>query len=302
LRGATLSVGEPYFDRMGTPLGLMLLFLMGAAPALPWRATSGDVIQQRLLTPAIAGVAVMALTLVVWTRDWTTVLGFGIAAFAVTAIARETFVAVRARRRADGAGWLRSLGRTVGGNPRRYGGLVVHSGVVAIAVVLVASGSFGTRREVRLERGESATVGRYTITYADRRITRGDAKSTISVDLAVRRDGDVLGTYAPAISTFPNATTGIGTPSVRTGVFEDLYLTLVSSPNARGRVTVGVQTQPLTVWLWIGGGLMALGTVIALSPRLRRRRPQIVPDPVPVDADDDPDRRDPDVVGAGVPG
>jgi cytochrome c-type biogenesis protein CcmF len=311
VRGSTLSVGEPYFDRMGSPIGLMLLFLMAVAPALPWRATSGDVLQQRLLGPAVAGVTVMLLTVVVWTRDWTTVVAFGLATFALSAIVRETYVAVRARRRADGGGPIRALGRTVAGNPRRYGGLVVHSGVVVIAVVLAASGSFGMKREVRLARGQTVAVGDYRVTYVDRRVTRGAQKNVVSVDLRIARDGENLGTYAPAISTFRNSTTGIGTPSVRTGLREDLYLTLVSSPTESARITVGVQTQPLTLWLWIGGGLMALGTVIALAPRVRRRvvaggrvdpsedPPASAPDGERADAG--ADRPDPDVIGAGAP-
>ena len=243
---------------------------MAIAPALPWRATSGEVLQARLLVPAVVGTTVMVLTIAVWTRDWTTVLGFGLAAFAVSAISRETFVAVRARRRGDHTGWFRAIGRTVASNPRRYGGLVVHTGVVAIAVALAASGSFGTKQEVRLTTGESTEVHGYRVTYLGSRISRSDQKNTVSVDVRVARGGDVLGTYAPSISTFRNANTGIGTPSVRTGLLEDVYLTLASSPNERGRVTIGIAIQSMTVWLWIGGVLMALGTMVALVPRARR--------------------------------
>lgn len=306
LRGSTLSVGEPYFDRLGSPLGLALLFLMAVAPALPWRATSSAVLQDRLLLPAIVGVATMLVTVVAWTRDWTTVVAFGLGAFAAVAIVRETWVAVRARRRADACNPLTALGRTVSGNPRRYGGLVVHLGVIAIAVVLAASGSFGTKREVRLQKGQSATVGRYTVTYTGRHVTRGAQKNVVSVAVRVDRGGEVLGTYAPAISTFSNANEGIGTPSVRTGLLEDVYLTLVSTPNESGRVTIGVQAQPLTFWLWLGGGLMALGTVIALVPRTKRRivvdrdQPPRVPAAAP-DPAGDGGRPDSDVVGAGAP-
>lgn len=271
VRGSTLSVGAPYFDRMTAPLGLLLLFLMALAPALPWRATSGEVLQNRLLVPAYVGAVTMVFTLIVWTRDWSTVLGFGLAAFAVAAITRVTFVAVRARRRADSVGWARALGRTVAGNPRRYGGLVVHLGVVAIAVALAASGSFGIKRQVRLTPGQSVSVGGYTVTFVKLHTRATAQKSSVSADLAIVRGGDRLGTYSPAISSYRNANQGIGTPSVRTGAFEDLYLTLVSSRSGRGRVTVGIQVQSMTVWIWIGGGLMALGTVIALAPRLRRR-------------------------------
>ena len=80
-----------------------------------------------------------------------------------------------------------------------------------------------------------------------------------------------LNEYAPAISTYPNSTEGIGTPSVRTGLVEDVYLTLVSAPASQQVITLGVRINTLIVWLWIGGGFMALGTILALSPRLRRR-------------------------------
>lgn len=293
LRGETLSVGTPYFDRMGTPLGLTLLFLMAVAPALPWRAASGEVLRRRLLTPAVVGVAVMVVTLL-WTRDLATILAFGLSAFALAAIARETWVAVRARRGADRVGWSRALGRTVAGNPRRYGGLIVHVGVICIAVAMAASGSFGTKREVRLREGESATVGGYTVTYTGSRVASSDQKRTVSADLAVRRGSRDLGTYAPAVSTYRNSTQGIGTPSVRTGLLEDVYLFLVSSPNQRGRITVAISIQPMTVWIWIGGGLMAAGTIVALAPSVRRRRTPAPPAPGPV-ADSAPSEPAPEV-------
>jgi cytochrome c-type biogenesis protein CcmF len=271
IRGTQLSVGEPYFSRMTQPIGLGLLFLMAVAPALPWRATSGDVLRRRLLVPAAAAVAVMLVTVVFWTRTLATVLAFGLAAFAVAGIVRETAVAVRARRRADHRGPWGALRATVAGNPRRYGGFVVHLGIVCIAVALAAAGAFGARREVRLERGESVVVDGYRVTFVSTRTERSDQKTTVSADLALRKGGRSLGTYAPAVSTFPNSNTAIGTPSVRTGLLEDVYLTIVSSPNEQGRVTIAVAVHAMTVWLWVGGGLMALGTIVAIGPRVRRR-------------------------------
>jgi len=261
LQGRRLSVGEPYFDRMTTPVGLGLLFLMAAAPALPWRATSGDVLRRRLLVPAWAGGIAMAGAVVVGARELAQVLTFGLAAFALAGIARQFWVGGRAH------GPIRA----VRSNPRLYGGLVVHVGVVLIAVALAASSSYSTKREVRLREGQSATVRDYTVTYLDSSFERSDQKTTVSARVRVERGDDELGVYAPAISSFPNSTQGIGTPSVRTGLREDVYLTLVSSPNERGRVTLGVAVNPLVLWLWIGGAVMALGTVIALAPSLRRR-------------------------------
>ena len=266
LQDRRLSVGEPYFDRMTTPIGIALLFLMAAAPALPWRATTGEVLRRRLLVPAWTGAGVMVAAVVLGARELAQVLTFGLAAFALAGIARQFAVGARAH----------GVARVVRSNPRLYGGLVVHVGVVLVAVAIASSSSYSTKREVRLRSGESATVRGYTVTYLDSDRERSGQKTTVSAQVRVERGGDDLGVYAPAISTFPNSTSGIGTPSVHTGLREDVYLTLVSSPNERGRVTIGVAVNPLILWLWIGGGVMALGTLIALAPSLqpfRRRKP-----------------------------
>ena len=181
-----------------------------------------------------------------------------------------------------------ALGRATRSNPRLYGGLVVHFGVVLIAVVLAASSAYGANRDVKLRRGESATVSGYTLTYLGSHTERSDQKITVSARVRVAKGDRVLGTYSPAISTYPNSTEGIGTPSVHTGLTDDVYLTLVSSPNAQSRITLGVRINPMIVWLWIGGAFMALGTILALAPRLRRRsHPEVLgdagvePDPEP---------------------
>ncbi|HEX2738269.1 MAG TPA: cytochrome c-type biogenesis CcmF C-terminal domain-containing protein, partial [Acidimicrobiia bacterium] len=127
------------------------------------------------------------------------------------------------------------------------------------------------KREVRLRVGQSATVDGYRVTYLGSTRAVTGQKTTVKARVRIERGGDNLGSYAPAISTFPNSTEGIGTPSVHTGVLRDVYLTLVSSPNQRGRVTIGVLVNPMVVWIWIGGGVMALGTLIALAPTMRAR-------------------------------
>jgi cytochrome c-type biogenesis protein CcmF len=270
LQDRELSVGEPYFDRMTTPLGLALLFLMAVAPALPWRATTGSVLRDRLLVPAWAGGLTMVVAVLLGARELAQVLTFGLAAFALAGIARQFWIGSRAH-----GPW-----RAVRGNPRLYGGLIVHTGIVIIAVAIASSSAYTTRKEVRLERGDSATVAGYTVTYLGSRVERSDQKNTFVARVRIERGGDDLGVYAPAISTFPGAPQGIGTPSVRTGLREDVYLTLISSPNRQGRVTIGVAVNPMMLWLWLGGGVLALGTIVALTPK-SRRRPDVEPAPEP---------------------
>ena len=295
LRGQQLSVGEPYFDTMATPIGLAILFLMAAAPALPWRATSGEVLGRRLMVPAWIGGLTMVAAVALGTRSLAAVAAFGLCSFAIAGVARSVSVGVRARHRAYDEGWIRAAIRTVTSNPRLYGGLVVHVGVVLIAVALASFSTFGTRREVRLERGESVEVSGYTVTFLGTDLERTAQKTTKSARLRLERGGDVLGVYEPSISTFPNVSTGIGTPSVRTGILEDVYLTLVSSPSQSDRVTIGVAINPMVLWLWIGGGVMAAGTVVALLPvRERDARSRVRSAQTPTEAGEESSAPPPD--------
>ncbi len=273
LQGRQLSVGEPYFNRMTTPLGLALLFLMAVAPALPWRAASGDVLQRRLLIPAWVGGITMLAAIALGAHGITDTVTFGLAAFALAGIVRQFAVGARARRAAMGEAWPAAAVRAILGNPRLYGGLVVHTGIVLIAISLVASNTYATKGEVRINRGESASVAGYRVTYLRTDFERTGQNSSATARVRVHRGSDDLGIFKPAIKSFPGTATGIPTPAVKSGLVRDVYLTLISSPSQRDRVTIGVAINPMVVWLWIGGGVVALGTLLALTPSLRRRRP-----------------------------
>ena len=285
LQQRQLSVGEPYFDQMTLPIGLALLFLMAVAPALPWRAASGEVLRGRLAGPAWAGALTMAAAAATGARGVAQLVAFGLGAFAVAGIVRQYRLGVVARRRSSGEGWPAALRSTVAGNRRLYGGLVVHSGIVVIAVALAASSGYSTKREFQMRPGERVAMAGHRFTYLGSEETETGQKRTLTARVRVDRGGKSLGVYEPALSIFPNMAQAIGTPSVRTSLLRDVYLTLVSSPDADGQVKLGVQVNPLVVWLWIGGGIVVAGTTIAVWPARRSRRGAVPastsPDPVP---------------------
>jgi cytochrome c-type biogenesis protein CcmF len=247
---------------------------MAVAPALPWRTTSGDVLRHRLLFPAWAGGLTMLAAVALGAHGLTDAVAFGLAAFALAGIIRQFAVGIRARRRTSVERRIETLPRLIRSNPRLYGGLVVHTGIVLIAVALAASSTYSTKRDVRIARGDSTVVAGYRVTYLGREVSATSQKRVVKARVRIERDGRDLGVYAPSVNIFPGSTNAIGTPSVRTGLREDVYLTLVSAPSgdAAGRVTIGVAVNPMVVWLWIGGGVVVLGTVLALVPGPRRRR------------------------------
>jgi len=272
VNGEQLSVGAPYFKRMTMPIGLTLLFLMAVAPALPWRKASGGLLHRRLVWPAWAAAATLVGCVVGDVRGVGPLLAFGLGAFAGAAAVRQLVLSTGAARRQGASLWRGLLGRA-------NGGMVVHLGVIVIAVAFAASSSFSHSRQLRLAPGESGSVGGHELTYLGIS-TSGHANKT-TTSARVRIDGGRV--YEPALQQFPFATQAIGSPSVRTGVVEDVYLTLVSPPQgsegegASGAaskpdtVVIGVRIQPLVAWLWVGGGVMAVGTALAAWPGGRRR-------------------------------
>lgn len=268
--GDQLSVGEPYFVRMTAPLGIALLFLMAVAPNLPWRAANTVVVRRRLRIPAWAGALTMAALALAGARGVAQLAAFGLGTFTVTAIASQIATGVATRRRANDERLASAAIRTLLGNRRLYGGLVVHLGVVLVAVALAASQGYASHREVSLARGESADVSGYRVTYLGTSTTETAQKTRVAADIEVHRGDERIGVLRPSLAIFPGATSAIGTPSVRTSPVEDLYLTLVSSPNEAGRVTIGVFVNPMVAWLWTGGGVMVAGTAFAAWPPRRR--------------------------------
>ncbi len=265
VKGDEVSVGTPYFDRMTMPIGMSLLFLMAVAPMLPWRKASGEILADRLRWPAWIGVAAVVLSVVIGARGVAPLIAFGLGGFAAGAALRRPVLA--------------------GGRPGRRGfvgradgGMVVRLGVVLVAVGLAASSSFLTDRVVRLEPGESTEVAGHTLTAIGSTETQHEEKVEVAAQIQVGSSG----VYEPTLSRFIVSGQIIGTPSVRPGFREDIYLSLIEEPSGpQGSVLVRVIVQPLVTWIWTGGLIMGLGTVLSAFPGRRRLGTDPVSAPVP---------------------
>ena len=280
-------VGAPYFDSLTMPIGLVLLFLMGVAPVLPWRKASTDLLRDRLFWPAAMGVGCLALALVLGADGWAPLVAFGLAGFAGGAALRQLVLATRRQ------GWRGLVGRA-------NGGMVVHIGVIMIAVGLAASNSFTHSATLELSQGEVVEWGGHTFELESVTETTNAAGSERALAAQVRLDGGSI--QEPAITTYLNIGQDVGTPAVDTGFTKDVYLTLEPGTEAgASTATIRVFVKPMIMWLWIGGLLMAIGTVLAAFPGSRRRRP-IDPVSAPVPSEPEPARRQsaPDVATTGV--
>jgi cytochrome c-type biogenesis protein CcmF len=256
LRNDQITVGAPYFNNMTMPIVVCILLIMAVAPVLPWRKTSGGLLRTRLFWPAAFAVATLVACVIAGVRGLNPLLAFGLGAFAGASALRQLIVEVHHR---GARGLLGASG----------GGMVVHLGVVLIAVAFAASHSFAHQEQITLDQGASTTFQGHTFTF----LGTTDVQSPSHTGLAARVRVDGGKVYAPAVNDYPFASEAIGTPSVDSGITHDIYLTFAQTPsNPGGPATIGIIIEPLVTWVWVGGVVMLAGAILSAWPGRRRRK------------------------------
>jgi cytochrome c-type biogenesis protein CcmF len=256
LNGSSLTVGGPFFDTMTMPIVLCLLFLMAVAPVLPWRAASGDLLRQRLLWPAAAAAAVLLACVASGLRGVWPLLVFALGAFAGASALRQLVLILRR----GGASGLVS---------RAGGGMIVHLGVVFIAVAFAASHAYEHEAQLTLQVGRPVSFEGHTLVLRGVKQVNSPGRGllVVTVDL----DGRA---YYPAIEQFALSNDAVPSPAVRSTPAQDIYMDIATTPSAgNGPVALAVYEEPLVMWLWIGGFVVVAGAVVSMGPSGRRRLP-----------------------------
>ncbi len=215
INGDQMSVGAPFFDRMSVPIGLVMLFLMAVAPVLPWRSATTELLSKRLWWPAWASVAVLGFAVAVGARGVSSLLGFWLAGFAAGSVARQLTLAARRQ------GWRGLVGRA-------NGGMIVHLGVLVIAVALVASQSYTKQGEFTMSPGETVRVGGHEFTYVSSYVR--EKANRREIRSRIRIDGDDV--FEPSMNQYLATGQMIPRPSVKVSLTTDLYLNLTRAASA----------------------------------------------------------------------
>ena len=265
INGNSISVGEPYFDRMTMPIMVALLFLMAVAPVLPWRKASGELLRHRIQWPAALGVVTVAGCVAFGVRGLNPLLAFGLGAFAAGSAGRQLVLATRRQ----------GLHGLVG---RANGGMIVHIGIVVIAVAFAASRSFSHQTQQAVSPGQTIHFYGHDIHYINTFQVNHPYRQATEADITI----DGHGVYKPAISEYTGGGAAVSTAAIRSTPLGDVYITLVDAPTGPGQTaTFGIFVEPLIMWLWIGGGIIAVGTLLAAWPGKRRRPIDPVSAPIP---------------------
>ena len=265
--GDRVFVGAPWFDRSAVPISLILLFAMGLGPLLPYRLATGSLTWHRVRLPLQMALVMVAVATTAGLRSVTVLVTVGAATLVISSIAASLHAAARQR----GGGYLADLGRTVRSDPGFWGGMAAHTGVAILAVGIAFSSAFHVRETISLDVGESAAFNGYQLTYVGPFQRVEPHRVVVGAAIEIRRDGRLIGVHEPRLNQYPNQAQAIPTPSVRMGLVEDLYLSLVRIEQGTGSVTFDAHRFPLVWMLWTGGAITVLaGGWAAVATRRRR--------------------------------
>lgn len=266
VRGVKVSVGAPYFNYVAGPIGLGLLFLMGVGPVIPWRGGSWASLRRNLLGPGLAGVAAGCAAFLLGFRGPWVLTTYALAVFVMGVAVQEYYRGIRARRRTAGEGPVQALAQLFIRNRRRYGGFIVHVGFALVAIGIVSSSAFKVEQEGMLKKGEMLQAGKYQVRFD--RLTSGEGPTHVKVHgiFTIFNESHEAGEMRPGLRFYPRSNDPIAEVDYWLGLQEDLYVILSSFDRQGAWAVVKVLVNPMVSWIWIGGAIMALGTLIAMLP------------------------------------
>jgi len=264
--GERLTVAAPFFNKWMRPVGLILLMLTGVGPLLAWRKSTFTNFVDQFLFPIGCGAATAVAMFAVRIPMWASGLCFSLCAFVTGTILQEYWRGTKVRRKNTGTDYLTALIGLVGRNKRRYGGYIVHVGIVLIFLGFAGNGS-RKDTQVLLTPGQQTTIGRYTIRNNGVKVSDDGQKQMTTAYLTVFVGGKEIDRLYPAKWAYRHheqePTTEV---AIRRTLAEDLYATLGAFDLSDQSATLEFFVNPLVDWIWFGFGILALGTGITLLP------------------------------------
>jgi len=276
VRGVKISVAAPFFNQVNVPLGLGLLLLSGICPLIAWRKASLRNLRRNFLYPLTLSFVVTTFLYSMGIRHVVALISFSICLFVFGTIVLEFYRGIRARKAVSGGNIGHALMALVRRNRRRYGGYIVHFGAVLIFVGITGSSAYQTEKDVVLRLGEKASVGHFVLQYDDFLRKIEATHEAFLVKLTVLQNGAHHATLYPEKRLYFAQNQPTTEVALRTSPFEDLYIILAGFEPSR-EIALKVFINPLVFWMWMGGLVVVLGTIIAIWPERRPSLPHSQP-------------------------
>ncbi|MDA2928899.1 heme lyase CcmF/NrfE family subunit, partial [Acidobacteria bacterium AH-259-O06] len=263
--GEKITVSTPFFNQVNLPLGLALLILTGICPLIAWRKASGKNFLRNFPIPLLVGVVSGGVVLLIGVRDLIPLIFFSACGFVAMTMVYEFYKGARARKSIRPTGFLIALRDLTLMNKRRYGGFIIHVGVVFVFVGIIASSFFNVEQVFTVKKGERFTVADYTLVFQELTQRRDPEKEVVTARIDVLRGGKKIAGLTPEKHFHHKGEQPMTEVKIRSTLKEDLYLVL-SGWDEQGQVTFRVFVNPLVQAIWIGIGIMVIGGIFVLFP------------------------------------
>ena len=277
-----ITVGPPFFNTVNVPLGLLLLLLTGVGPLIAWRKASVSNLKRQFLTPAIFGLVVGAVMIAFGMRSIYPFVCYILCCFVTATIVQEFYKGMRARQSIHQESWATAFIHLVGRNRRRYGGYIVHAGIVMLFAAF-AGMAFKVERDVNLRTGETFEIKDpygHDWKFVSQGVSTSDRpdRAVMAVGLEAWKDGKRYGIISSEKRQYLDAQRNpLFNPITEVGIKytakQDVYIVLAGvrdKDNAELRVVF----NPLVIWVWLGGVLMMIGGLVVMWPQAERRNAQ----------------------------
>jgi cytochrome c-type biogenesis protein CcmF len=269
VRGVKITVGPPFYNTVVTPIGLTLLFLMGVCPLIAWRKTTLKNFLKKILFPSLVSIAGAAVLYLLQIRSVIALITLTLCIFVSINLFLEFFNGARTRHSLLKESYLKALWNLVARNKRRYGGHIIHFGVVLLFMAMSGS-AFNMEKQITVNKGESFKIKKYTLRYDALSEYPTASKHRVVATLSIFNDKHKVGVLSPEKSLFIGQEQPTTEVAIHTNLKEDVYVILAGY--GKDWATFKVLVNPLVIWLWIGGVIMAFGAIIVMLPDRRKRK------------------------------
>lgn len=266
--GQKVTVGPPFYERATAPLFAVMLLLMGIAPLSAWRHSTAKTLGRAMWKPFVVSLLAPILAFVGGIRLWAALVTFWLAAFVAAVTLYEFWRGAQARSRRHAEPLPVALWKLAGRNRRRYGGYLIHLGVVLMSVGIIGIEVFQTETQHTIPQGGEITLGAYTMKYDSLAIfDTPDNRNVARAVVSVYKNGEYVGELHPRRDFFYDSQQPMTIPGVRSTWEDDFYVLLVDwLPVTAEGATFKVFHNPLVNWVWFGGLVFILGTLVAAWP------------------------------------
>ncbi len=274
--GSKISVGPPFFNKVNVPIALFLLFLTGVGPLLAWRKTSFDALKRNFAWPLLGGVLAGVAAFIGGFRDVYSLICWVLSVFVTLTIASEFLRGALVIASRDGSNLVTAIGELTMRNTRRYGGYVVHFGMVLIFIG-IAGIPFNRDVEKEMHPGDTLQIGKYLLLCQNFDHVENNNYGADRATIEVFKDGKSEMMLYPERRLFKTSQVTETKVAIQSSPLRDLYVVYAGQSPETGAPVIHAYLNPLVKWIWFGGIVVVLGTLLALLPN---RRAAIVLKPV----------------------